>query len=781
MKFSLPFGKKKPAQKPQQPQPVSPTAGGAEKLGKTPREILAHGSTTLRDIIAPSAIELDFNHIKIGNTYFRTLFVAGYPRYVSANWLEPLINFDHSLNISMFIYPIEGKSVLDELHRKIAEMEAEIQSDIQRGRIVNPDTKAKLEDARTLQEILVKGIERFFEFGLYITIPAKSLQELDEVTKQVISTLGSLLIVAKTTTLEMENGFKSTLPYAVDYFMVTRNMDTTSLATTFPFTSSELTSSEGIMYGINEHNGSLVIFDRFSLENANAVVFATTGAGKSFLVKLEAFRYFMFGTDILIIDPENEYQALCEAVGGEYISFGFNSKARINPFDLSTVKEEGENNLSMKILSLHSLFKIIMGEMTPPQEAVLDHALVLTYKMKGITPDPATQNREPPLMEDLYKTLIGMEEEEARNLAARIEKYVKGSFRGLLDQPSNVTLRNRFTVFSIRDLEDALRPVAMFIVLDYIWTLIRRELKRRILVVDEAWYMMQHPDSANFLYSMTKRARKYYLGMSIISQDVEDFLSSDKGRAIINNSSIQILLKQSSSAIDRVSQVFYLSQGERFLLLSANVGQGLFFAGPDHVAIRIIASPEEYQLITTRPDEILSKRQRVNPQPPSSAPGSAIPPQINQASDSQQADQQQPEQAGIHHLSNYELQQLNNRLKDDAAWRDPRFKQIAKKAFGSDKPPSPSQFAQVAKTVEKEIASRYHAGAWSEALPKFVEPSPKAFERLSDRQIQSALRQAEHDIITQPSKQTDLIQQRIDQLKRVKQQRKEKGKWMLKD
>ncbi len=570
---------------------------------------LAQGMVSVQDVIAPSAIEVDFDYLKINNSYFRTLFVAGYPRFVSANWLSPLINFDHSLNISMFIYPVEGKTVLDELRRKITEMEAEISTDIQRGKIVDPATQAKLEDARLLQEQLVKGIERFFQFGLYITVSADSLDELNHVSKRIESALGALLIVSKHATLQMEDGFKTTLPLCVDKLMITRNMDTTSLASTFPFTSSELTANEGIMYGINEHNGSLVIFDRFTLENANSVIFGKSGSGKSYLVKLEALRSLMFGTEILIIDPEAEYKNLCQAVGGEYIEFGFNCPAKINPFDLSQVYEEGQNELGLKILSLHSLFKVIMGQLSSSEEAVLDRALVLTYKMKGITPEPATQKNEPPLMEDLYKVLIGMEETEARGLADRIEKFVKGSFVGIFDQRSNIDIKNPFTVFSLKGLEEALRPIAMFIILDFIWTKIRKELKKRILIVDEAWYLMKYPDSALFLYSIAKRARKYYLGLTTTTQDVEDFLGSDYGKAIVTNSSIQILMKQSPAAIDKVGQVFYLSEGEKQLLLSANVGEGLFFAGANHVAIQVLASQDEHQLITTKPEEILAAKE----------------------------------------------------------------------------------------------------------------------------------------------------------------------------
>jgi type IV secretory pathway VirB4 component len=571
-------------------------------------ENLEKGLVSVQDIIAPGAIEVDFDHLKIGNKYFRTLFIAGYPRFVSANWLAPLINFDHSLDIAMYIYPMEGKGVLDELRRKIAEMEAELQITAEKGRLPDPATVAKLEDARQLQEQLVKGAERFFQFGLYITIPADSLEELNQISKQVIATLGSLMIVSKHATLQMEEGFKTTIPTCIDKLMITRNMDTTSLATTFPFTTSELTANEGIMYGINEHNGSLVVFDRFTLENANSVVFGKSGCGKSYLIKLEALRSLMFGTEIIVIDPEAEYKTLAQAVGGEYITFGFGSKAKINPFDLSAIYEEGENELGLKILSLHSLFKVIMGELTPTEEAILDRALVQTYKMKGITPDPATQKNEPPLMEDLYKVLIGMEQPEATSLASRLEKFVKGSFVGIFDQPSNIDINNPFTVFSIRELEEALRPIAMFIILDYIWTKIKREMKKRILIVDEAWYLMKYPDSASFLYSIAKRARKYYLGLTTITQDVEDFLASDYGKAIVTNSSLQILMKQSPAAIDKVGQVFYLSEGEKHLLLSADVGEGLFFAGANHVAIRVVASPEEHRLITTKPEEILSKK-----------------------------------------------------------------------------------------------------------------------------------------------------------------------------
>lgn len=558
---------------------------------------------SVQDVISPQDLEIDFDYIKINNVYFRTLFVAGYPRFVSPGWLEPVVNFDSSLDISFYIYPVEGKNVLDDLRRKIAEMEAEISTDIERGKIVNPSTQAKLEDAKSLQEQLVKGIERFYEFSFYITIPANSINELNHITRQVESTLGSLLIVSKHATLDMDKGFLSTAPFGRDELSITRNMDTTSVATTFPLTSTELSSDRGVLYGINSQNESFIIFDRFTLENSNMVLFAISGAGKSYFVKLESLRSLMIGTEVIVIDPESEYKELAKAVGGEFISFSFNSPSKINPFDLSQVREVGENQLGLKILSLHSLLKVIMGKITPTQEALLDRALVATYKAKGITMDPETQGREPPLMEDLYKMLIGIEIPDALDLAARIEKFVRGSFVGIFDKQTNINITNPFTVFSVKDLQEELRPIAMFIILDYIWTRVKKDLKRRLLVVDEAWHMMRYPDTAQFLWSVVKRARKYYLGLTTITQDVEDFLSQDIGKAIVTNSALQVLLKQSPAAIDKIAEVFYLSQGEKQLLLAANVGEGIFFAGPHHAPIRVVASSEEHKLITTNPNE----------------------------------------------------------------------------------------------------------------------------------------------------------------------------------
>jgi len=567
-----------------------------EEKTETVASFLAKGSVSVKDIIAPSFIEVDFNHLKIDDRYYRTLYVVGYPRYVSANWLYPLITFDHPLYTSMYIYPTETKGVLEDLKRKIAEMEATIENDIKAGKVVDPSLQVALDDALALQAELAKGAERFFQFALYITIPAETKEELDKITKQVDAVLSSLLIIAKKATLQMEEGFKSTLPIFYDKLEVWRNMDTTSLSLTFPFVTASLTRNEGILYGINQHDGSLIIFDRFTLENANSVILGKSGGGKSFLVKLESLRLLMMGVDVIIIDPENEYQKLASSVGGEFVVFSPTSSYKINPFDLA-ITETKPDELSNKILDLHSLIKVIVGDLTPSQDALLDKALVLTYQEKGITSDPETFKNEPPLLEDLYKVFLGMETPEAKELADRLEKFVRGSAAGIFNAYSNFDIKNHFTVFGIRDLEENLRPVAMYIILDYVWNRVRKDRRKRILVVDEAWYLIKHKDSAAYIYSFAKRARKYLLGLTVITQDVEDFLSTDEGKAIINNSSLQIILKQSTASVEKITETFYLTGGEKHFLLSAGVGEGLFFAGRSHVGFYVIASDEEKALI----------------------------------------------------------------------------------------------------------------------------------------------------------------------------------------
>ncbi|HEX8932096.1 MAG TPA: DUF87 domain-containing protein [Patescibacteria group bacterium] len=588
------------------PKPTAITKGPSSAFMATQQ-----GLTSVVDLISPSSVEVDFRYIRIGEVYHTTIFIAGYPRYVSPGWLQAIIDYDHTMNISMFCYPTSSSDVLSDLKRKIAEMEATIGADEAIGKAPDPTVTAALEDALSLQEELAKGIERFFQFGFYISISDPSLPKLTQTVKELQTTMASLLLTGKTATLQMEAGFKSTLPMGQDRLFITRNMDTTSLASTFPFTSTVLTQNKGVMYGVNEQNGSLIIFDRFSLENANEIILGKSGSGKSYAIKLEIARQFMLGADVIVIDPEGEYEKLAPVLGGEVVDFSSNAPIKINPFDLSELYEEGENELGLKILSLHGLLKIITGELSAEQGAILDRALIETYRQKGITPDPATQKKTPPLMEDLYKTLLGVENEAARDIAFRLEKFIKGSAAGIFNNQSNFDITNPLTVFSIRNLEEELRPVAMHIVLDFVWTKVKKTLKKRILVLDEGWYMMKYEDSASFVYSIAKRARKYYLGLTTATQDVEDFLHTDYGKAVLTNSSIQILLKQGAAEVDMIGETFFLSEGEKSLLLSAEVGEGLFFAGQSHVAIKVFSAPFEHELITSNPEEVLKQQQPI--------------------------------------------------------------------------------------------------------------------------------------------------------------------------
>ena len=579
-------------------------------------ESFSQGLVNVQDIISPAAIEVDFDNIKINQKYYRTYYSALFPRFVMSNWLSPLINFEKTLDISMHYYPVDSRAVMKKLQRKMAEMEAALNTQASQGKIADPNIKVALTDARQLQEQLAKGSEKFFHYALYITIQADSMQELNETGKNLESILGASSLVIRSAFLQQEFGFQCTLPENNDRLQIVRNMDTTSIATTFPFISADLTSDTGILYGINKSNKSLVIYDRFSSENYNTVIFARSGAGKSYLAKLEAVRSLMLGAQVMIIDPEREYETVTKALGGAYISFSQDAASKINPFDLSGVFEEGEDELRFKILSLHGLFRIMLGnndeKLTSIESAILDKALINTYKEKGITVDPNTQVKQPPLLEDLYKVLQGMEEPEAFGIAKRLEKFIKGSAAGIFNQATNVEINNPFTVFSIRDLSDELRAPAMYMMLDYIWTRVKKERVKRILMVDEAWILMKYADSAQFMNSIAKRARKYYLGLTTITQDVEDFLSTDYGKAIVNNASMQILLKQSPAAIDNIQRVFFLSEGEKELLLNASIGEGLFFAGSNHVAIQIAASQYEHSLITTNPVEMEKDKAEAN-------------------------------------------------------------------------------------------------------------------------------------------------------------------------
>lgn len=606
------FGKK--------PDPIS--AAEAAKIAEQQEAefVYRQGIVTMRDLIAPPSLKIESSYIQLGKRFARTIYVYGYPRQIFTGWLSPLVNIDEVIDMSINIYPVESQVVLNNLRRKVSELEASYEINAEKGRVRDPGLEAAITDAEELRDKLQVGEERFFRFGLYLTMYADTLDDLNQLQRKIEGIFGQSLVYTKSASLQMEQGFNSTLPLAADELQVSRNMNTGALSASFPFTSSDLSRNEGVLYGLNRHNNGLVLFDRFSLENANMAVFAKSGAGKSFFVKLEALRSLMLGTEIIIIDPENEYQALAEAVGGSYLRLSLSSETRLNPFDLPRVldSEDADNALRTNIITLHGLLRLMMGgggntqvgsqggaeqvitPLTPAEDNDLDVALINTYAKAGITNDPLTHSATPPTMNDLYNTLNDMTG-NGPALAQRLRKYTTGTFSGIFSTQSNVDINNKFVVFNIRDLEDELRPVAMYIILNYIWNKVKSDKRKRILVVDEAWQLMKYEDSANFMYSIAKRARKYQLGLTTISQDVEDFLNSRMGRAIVANSSLQLLLKQAPSAVDMIGQVFKLTQSETARLTQFPVGEGLFFAGLNHVVMRVLASDTEYGLVNTTP------------------------------------------------------------------------------------------------------------------------------------------------------------------------------------
>lgn len=590
------------------------------------------GVTALRDFIAPASLEFESSMFKIGTRVARTYYVYGYPRQIYTGWLSSLVNLDEIIDLSLFVYPVESQVILENLRKKVGQLEAGIQIEAEKGRVRDPGKQAAIQDAEEMRDKLQVGEERFFRFGLYFTVYASDTEELEFVSHKVEGILAQQLVYSKPASAQQEQGLNSTLPQFIDQLQIRRNMSTGAISTSFPFTSADLTQESGVLYGINMHNSGLVIFDRFSLENGNSVVFAKSGAGKSFTVKLEALRSMMFGTEVFIIDPENEYERLADAVGGAYVRLSLNSSTRINPFDLPKVVdgEEADNALRSNLITLHGLLRLMMGgaqaqmasqagggnmvmpALSPVEESDLDAALIETYAKAGITNDPLTHATPPPTINDLYDTLQHMGG-TGPDLSQRLRKYTTGPFAGIFSQKSNINIDNPLVVFNVRDLEDELRPVAMYIVLNYIWNKTKSDQKKRILVVDEAWQLMKYEDSANFLFSLAKRARKYNLGITTITQDVEDFMGSRMGRAIVANASMQILLKQSASAVDVLSNIFKLTSEEKKRLTQFPVGQGLFFAGENHVHIQIAASPTETSLITTNPDEVRAiEQQQVN-------------------------------------------------------------------------------------------------------------------------------------------------------------------------
>jgi len=582
---------------------LKPKAEAPEKIFEAP-------SIGAKDIIAPSSILIASDYIKLGKRFAKSFFIFSYPRYLSTAWFSPVINLDTPMDIGFHIYPIDTGQVLKQLRKKVTEVQAELMEREEKGLIREPSLETAYQDLESLRDRLQTAQEKMFKFGLYLTAYGNDLKQLRDIETTLRSILESRLIYIKPALYQQREGFNSSAPYGLDQLSVHTPMNTGPLSSTFPFVSFDLSSNDGILYGINRHNNSLVLFDRFSLENANSVVFAKAGSGKSYAVKLEILRSLMVGVDIIILDPENEYQYLSEAVGGSFFNMSLASPNHINPFDLPTPREDEkpEDVLRSNIINLVGLLRIMLGGLTPEEDAIIDRALSETYAAKDITPatEPKNWQERIPLMSDFEEVLENME--GAESLVRRVRKFTKGTFAQFFNQPTNVSMDKPFVTFGIRDMEDELRPIAMFIIMRYIWNKVRSELKKRILVVDEAWWLMQSEDGGSFLYGICKRARKYWLGVTTITQDVNDFMKSSYGQPIITNSSLQLLMKQSPATIDVVQKTFNLTEEEKYLLIEAEVGEGIFFAGQKHAAIKVMASYTEDQFITTAPEEVLKIR-----------------------------------------------------------------------------------------------------------------------------------------------------------------------------
>jgi len=568
--------------------------------------VYREGVVTLKDIIAPASFNVESSFLQLGTTFCRTIFIMNYPRYISVGWSSPVINLSLNMDISMYFYPVKSDIILKQLKNKVGALEAQINADAEKGSPRDPIRETALRDVESLRDNLTQGTEHFFQFSFYVTIYTKSKEKLDQISEDIESIFGSKLIMSRKVLYQAEQGFNSTMPICNDELMIAFNMNSSPIAASFPFISAELTSDNGILYGINRHNNSLVLFDRFSMQNANMVVFATSGAGKSYAIKLEILRSLMMGIEVIVIDPEMEYKHLSDAVGGTYINISLSSESKVNPFDLPRpMAQEAavDDIIRSAVITVKGLLRIMLGGITTEQDSIIDRALIETYAKKDITVDADLATVEPPIMQDLQEVLEGME--GSGELVLKLKKYTEGTFSGLFNSPTNVQMNNQLVIYSVRDLEDELRPLAIYAIINYIWNVVRSERKKRILVIDEAWWLMQHEDSAKFIFALIKRCRKYFLGVTTITQDVNDFLSSQYGQAIVTNSALQLLLRQSSAAVDNVQKIFMLTDSEKYLLLEGGPGEGIFFAGLKHAAIKVVASYTEDQLVTTNPQQLL--------------------------------------------------------------------------------------------------------------------------------------------------------------------------------
>jgi conjugal transfer ATP-binding protein TraC len=573
-----------------------------------PKDIYRSAVLELKDIIAPSALKISPKTLNLGEKLVRSFFVMSYPKYLSDSWFSPIINLDKAFDISVFIHPIDTSVILNEFKKKVAEVQSQINDREEKGLVRDPQLDASYQNLEQLRDNLQQAQEKIFDVGIYISIYGDSEEELNRVESEIKSTLEASLVFIKPALFQQEQGFKTTIPVATDELDVHSKLNSSPLSSIFPFISFDLTEGKGILYGLNRHNNSLVLFDRFSLENYNSVTFAKSGSGKSYATKLEILRSLMFDVDVIVLDPEREYERMTETLGGRYFNISLTSENHINPFDIPIPHEDESpaDVLRSHIVNLVGLFRLMLGGLTPEEDSIIDRAISETYALKDITPEANFAAVEPPLMSDFELVLAGLEGGES--LVQRLTKYTKGTWSGFINKPSNLDINKKLVVFSLRDMEDELKPIAMYIVMHHIWGLVRKEIKKRLLVVDEAWWMMKSEDTASFLFGLAKRGRKYYLGISTITQDVEDFLRSPYGLPIITNSSMQFMLKQSPTSIDMVQKTFNLTDEEKFLLLESGIGEGIFFAGQKHVALKVVSSETEHKIITSNPEELLNNK-----------------------------------------------------------------------------------------------------------------------------------------------------------------------------
>ncbi|HVA11357.1 MAG TPA: ATP-binding protein [Candidatus Dormibacteraeota bacterium] len=556
-----------------------------------PKEyILSYGEQDFIDLISYAGLEEQKNYVVIDDQYIRTLFISGYPYVASSGWLNNLVNFNHNVDIAYHIHTVDAIQALPKLHRKITEFESTKRAMIRNGKIVGPEVTDPLQSAMALRDKIQRGQEKLFQISIYIAVTAGSLEDLDKVTKLLETALASRLFYTKVASYQQLEALQSILPRGEDLLSQKRNLDSSTAALTFPFMSSELVHEAGILYGVNKSNNSLVILDRFSLHNANSITFAQSGSGKSYAAKVEILRQLMQGTKVIVIDPEREYKLLSESVSGSYIKLSSRSKQKINPFDLATTFHNPDD-LSQHTQDLTEIISLMAEGLSSREKAAIDKAILEIYK----------QVKQPPLLEDLYRELHTLGQ---MKLCDRLEKYISGSLADVFNTQTNIELDNRLVIFDIKDLPESLRQIMMLIISNFVENQVKAKPQKRLLVIDEGWMLLEHEESARFVSGLVRRARKYYLGVSIISQQANDFLSNDYGRAIASQSSLRVLMRQDTTTIKNVASEFNLSEYEQNFLLTCEKGDALIIADQNHVAIKVVASDKEHPLITTNPAEV---------------------------------------------------------------------------------------------------------------------------------------------------------------------------------